>query len=132
MVLLQESALTVSAMAQLQTLGVRLSLDDFGTGYSSLSYLRKFPFHKIKLDRSFVKDLGHDPGSAAIVRAVAGLGADLGVTILVEGIETIEQLDRVKAEGCKEGQGFLFGRPAPAAETRALLAKGAARPRLVA
>jgi EAL domain-containing protein (putative c-di-GMP-specific phosphodiesterase class I) len=111
---------------------VRLSLDDFGTGYSSLSYLRKFPFHKIKLDRSFVADLGRDTGSAAIVRAVASLGSELGMTILVEGIETQEQLERVKAEGCTEGQGFLFGRPVPAAEIRAILAGGTAVRRLVA
>ena len=132
MVLLHETAQTVSTMAQLRQLGVRLSLDDFGTGYSSLSYLRKFPFQKIKLDRSFVKDFGRDAGSAAIVRAVAGLGADLGMTILVEGIETQEQLERVKAEGCTEGQGYLFGRPMPAAEVRIVLDRGMARPRLVA
>jgi diguanylate cyclase (GGDEF)-like protein len=132
MVLLQETEQTLSTMAQLRQLGVRLSLDDFGTGYSSLSYLRKFPFQKIKLDRSFVKDLGRDAGSAAIVRAVAGLGADLGMSILVEGIETQEQLERVKAEGCTEGQGYLFGRPMPAQDVRAVLASGLARPRLVA
>jgi diguanylate cyclase (GGDEF)-like protein/PAS domain S-box-containing protein len=127
MVLLHESTLTVSTMAQLRQLGVRLSLDDFGTGYSSLSYLRKFPFQKIKLDRSFVKDLGRDAGSAAIVRAVSSLGGDLGMTILVEGIETQEQLERVRAEGCTEGQGYLFGRPMPAPEIRGVLGEGVVR-----
>jgi predicted signal transduction protein with EAL and GGDEF domain len=132
MVLLQETALTTATMAQLRQLGVRLSLDDFGTGYSSLSYLRKFPFQKIKLDRSFVKDLGRDAGSVAIVRAVSSLGRDLGMTILVEGIETQEQLDRVKLEGCTEGQGFLFGRPVPAREIRIALDKGHAERLMVA
>ena len=132
MVLLNESPLTVAAMAHIQELGVRLSLDDFGTGYSSLSYLRNFPFHKIKLDRSFVQDIGQDKGSAAIVRSVATLGSELGITILAEGIETIEQLDRVKGEGCREGQGYLFGRPMPANEVRAVLAKSGPSQRLVA
>ena len=132
MVLLQETALTTATMAQLRQLGVRLSLDDFGTGYSSLSYLRKFPFQKIKLDRSFVKDLGRDAGSVAIVRAVSSLGRDLGMTILVEGIETQEQLDRVKLEGCTEGQGYLFGRPMPAREIRIALDKGHAERLMVA
>jgi diguanylate cyclase (GGDEF)-like protein len=132
MVLLNESAMTVSAMAQIEALGVRLSLDDFGTGYSSLSYLSKFPFCKIKLDRSFVSNIGHDKSSAAVVRAVATLGSELGMTILVEGIETVEQLDRVKREGCKEGQGYLFGKPMPAGEVRALLAASGPASRLVA
>jgi EAL domain-containing protein (putative c-di-GMP-specific phosphodiesterase class I) len=132
MVLLNESALTAAAMAQIEALGVRLSLDDFGTGYSSLSYLSKFPFCKIKLDRSFVRNIGHDKSSAAVVRAVATLASELGMTILVEGIETVEQLDRVKREGCKEGQGYLFGKPMPAGEVRALLAASGPANRLVA
>ncbi len=132
MVLLDESALTVAMMARMEALGVRLSLDDFGTGYSSLSYLCKFPFSKIKLDRCFVRDIGQDKSSAAVVRAVATLGSELGMTILVEGIETIEQLDQVKREGCKEGQGYLFGKPMPAGEVRALLARSGPANRLVA
>ncbi|MDQ0467167.1 putative bifunctional diguanylate cyclase/phosphodiesterase [Labrys wisconsinensis] len=132
MVLLQDSDLTLATMTQLRQLGVRLSLDDFGTGYSSLSYLRKYPFEKIKIDSSFVKDIGHDAGSAAIVRAVASLGRDLGMSILVEGIETTEQFERVKAEGCTEGQGYLFGRPVPSHEIREVLRGDAQRAKLVA
>jgi diguanylate cyclase (GGDEF)-like protein len=126
-VLLQDSHATMRAMRQLQTLGVRMSLDDFGTGYSSLSYLRKFPFQKIKIDGSFVRDLGADDGSIAIIRAVAGMGADLGMDITVEGIETEEQLRLVKAEGCTEAQGYFLGRPMPAEAIRTRMAEAAGK-----
>ncbi|WP_156311836.1 EAL domain-containing protein [Methylobacterium platani] len=95
----------------LRRLGVRIALDDFGTGYSSLSYLRRFPFDTIKIDRSFVADIA-DPGTAAIVRAVVGIGAQLGATVTAEGIETEEQFAAVRREGCTEVQGYLIGRPA--------------------
>jgi EAL domain-containing protein (putative c-di-GMP-specific phosphodiesterase class I) len=131
-VLLQDSHATMRAMRQLQKLGVRMSLDDFGTGYSSLSYLRKFPFQKIKIDGSFVKDLGIDEGSVAIIRAIAGMGADLGMDITVEGIETEEQLRIVKAEGCTEGQGYLLGRPMPADALRKRIADAPTGKRKVA
>jgi diguanylate cyclase (GGDEF)-like protein len=131
-VLLQDSHATMRAMRQLQKLGVRMSLDDFGTGYSSLSYLRKFPFQKIKIDGSFVKDLGIDEGSVAIIRAIAGMGADLGMDITVEGIETEEQLRIVKAEGCTEGQGYLLGRPMPADALRKRIAEAPTGKRKVA
>ena len=131
-VLLQDSHATIRAMRQLQNLGVRMSLDDFGTCYSSLSYLRKFPFQKIKIDGSFVRDLGADDGSVAIIRAIAGMGADLGMAITVEGIETEEQLRIVKAEGCSEGQGYLLGRPMPADAIRKRIAEAPAGKRKVA
>ena len=86
-------------------------MDDFGTGYSSLAYLQKFPFDKIKIDQSFVHDMTTREESMAIVRAVAAMGASLGMMTTAEGVETIEQFDRLKAEGCTEVQGYLFSPP---------------------
>ncbi|MET4065752.1 diguanylate cyclase (GGDEF)-like protein [Bradyrhizobium sp. S3.2.6] len=114
--LLDDSEATIGILHQLRTLGVRVSLDDFGVGYSSLSYLRKFPFDRIKIDRSFVGTLGESPESAAIVRTIASLGAVLGVETTAEGVETIEQLDFVRECGCTAVQGYYFGKPCPAAE----------------
>jgi EAL domain-containing protein (putative c-di-GMP-specific phosphodiesterase class I) len=96
-------------------------MDDFGTGYSSLSYLRRFPFDKIKIDQSFVRNLEHEPGSLEIVRAVVGLGNALGMSVLAEGVETPEQLAILTREGCEELQGYLFSRPRPVGEATALL-----------
>jgi EAL domain-containing protein (putative c-di-GMP-specific phosphodiesterase class I) len=91
---------------------VGFALDDFGTGYSSLSYLRKFPFQKIKLDRSFVQNLmAEDDLSAVIVETVANLGSALGMRTTAEGVETREQLERARVAGCTEVQGYYFGRP---------------------
>jgi diguanylate cyclase (GGDEF)-like protein len=115
-VLLAETSANLSTLHQLRDLGVRISLDDFGTGYSSLSYLRTFPFDKIKIDQSFVRELAERPDSMAIVRAVAGLGASLGVSTTAEGVETEEQLERLRGEGCTEVQGYLFSRPKPACD----------------
>ncbi|TYL78106.1 PAS-domain containing protein [Bradyrhizobium cytisi] len=114
--LLDDSEATIGILHQLRTLGVRVSLDDFGVGYSSLSYLRKFPFDRIKIDRSFVGTLGESPESAAIVRTIASLGAVLRVETTAEGVETIEQLDFVRECGCTAVQGYYFGKPCPAAE----------------
>ena len=121
-VLLLNSETTLATLHQLRGLGVRISMDDFGTGYSSLSYLRSFPFDKIKIDGSFVRDLASSTDSMAIVRAVAGLGSSLRMATTAEGIETRAELDHLKREGCTEGQGFLFGRPTPAQGIPALLA----------
>jgi EAL domain-containing protein (putative c-di-GMP-specific phosphodiesterase class I) len=98
-------------------------MDDFGTGYSSLSYLRSFPFDKIKIDQSFVRELAERPDCMAIIRAVAGLGTSLGIATTAEGVETEEQLLRLRAEGCTEVQGFLFSAPRPAGEVAGMLAK---------
>jgi EAL domain-containing protein (putative c-di-GMP-specific phosphodiesterase class I) len=117
-VLLDETEATLKTLHQLRGLGVRVSLDDFGTGYSSLSYLRSFPFDKIKIDRSFVRDVTASENGAAIVRAIAGLGASLGMEITAEGVETEEQLDLVRREGCTEAQGYYFSAPRPAREIR--------------
>ncbi len=108
-------------LATLRALGVRISMDDFGTGYSSLSYLRSFPFDKIKIDQSFVRDLGSNRDAQAIVRSIISLGIGLGVTITAEGVETEAELSCLRAEGCHEGQGFLFSRARPNAEIVALL-----------
>ncbi|QEE42973.1 MULTISPECIES: EAL domain-containing protein [unclassified Methylobacterium] len=113
-VLLQESERTLQTLHRLRELGVRVSMDDFGTGYSSLSYLRSFPFDKIKIDRSFVKDLSGKPDGDAIIRAIAGLGKSLGMTTVAEGVETPEQMQRIRDEGCTDVQGYLISRPIPA------------------
>ncbi len=114
-VLLDENDSTLAILHELQGLGARIALDDFGTGFSSLSYLRNFPFDKIKVDRSFVRDSDR-PDCIAIIRSVAMLAANLHMATTAEGIETPEQLDRVRKVGCTEGQGYLFARPKPANE----------------
>jgi diguanylate cyclase (GGDEF)-like protein len=124
-ILLHDSAATLAKLYQLRELGVRIAMDDFGTGYSSLSYLQSFPFDKIKIDRSFVKDITESASSLNIVRAVAALAKGLGMTTTAEGVETIEQRDKVASEGCTEMQGFLFSRPLPAKDIeRLILARG--------
>ncbi len=121
--LLADTDSTLKTLHKLRALGVRISMDDFGTGYSSLSYLRSFPFDKIKIDRSFVRDLAATQGSRAIVNAVIGLGRSLGMSTTAEGIETEAQLDVVRAEGCTEVQGFLFSPPLPRAAIDGLFAQ---------
>jgi diguanylate cyclase (GGDEF)-like protein len=133
-VLLEKSERNISILNQLRQLGVRISMDDFGTGYSSIGYLRSFPFDKIKIDQSFVKDLLVDEGSLAIVRAIAGLGVSFGMTTTAEGVETEEQMRCLNLEGCIEVQGYLFSKPVPANEIVGLLERLAdrSRPRLLA
>ncbi len=120
-ILLQDSEATLGMLYQLRELGVRIAMDDFGTGYSSLSYLQSFPFDKIKIDRSFVKDIAESSGSLNIVRAVAALANGLGIAATAEGVETAEQLDTIRSEGCSEMQGFLFSQPLPAGEIAQLI-----------
>jgi diguanylate cyclase (GGDEF)-like protein/PAS domain S-box-containing protein len=120
--LLEKSDQVLATLHALRALGVRISMDDFGTGYSSLSYLRSFPFDKIKIDRSFVRDLDSNRDAQAIMRAIISLGTGLGVTITAEGVETEAELSYLRAEGCHEGQGFLFSRARPNAEIARLLA----------
>ena len=120
-VLMHDTRETMATLQQLQLLGVRISMDDFGTGYSSLSYLRSFPFDKIKIDQSFVRDLIDKPDAIGIIRAIAGLGRSMGVTTTAEGVETQEQLDQMREEGCTEVQGYFYSRPVPAAEIAGLL-----------
>jgi len=120
-VLLHNNDATLAVLHQLRDLGVRISMDDFGTGYSSLSYLRSFPFDKIKIDQTFVRDLTEKPDSIAIIRAVAGLGHSFGMTTTAEGVETQEQLDQMRAEGCTEVQGYFYSKPVPTREIAKLL-----------
>lgn len=112
-VLLDKSERNIEILHQLRALGVRISMDDFGTGYSSLSYLRSFPFDKIKIDQSFVRDLVEDGESRAIVQAITGLGASFGIKTTAEGVETDAQIAHLRAQGCDEVQGRLFSMPVP-------------------
>jgi diguanylate cyclase (GGDEF)-like protein len=123
-VLLHNKEATLAVLHQLRALGIRIAMDDFGTGYSSLTYLQCFPFDKIKIDRSFVKDITESTGSLNIVRAVAALAHGMGMTATAEGVETREQLDRITSEGCTEMQGFLFSKPLPAPEIERLFLSG--------
>ena len=115
--MLQDTRDTLATLHRIKGPGVSIALDDFERGYPSLSYLRRFPFDKVKIGRSFVRGLGDGGGDCvAIVRAVAGLCGSLGIAVTAEGVETRAQLDRLAAEGCTEGQGYLFSRPVPASE----------------
>ena len=120
-VLLRGTQQVLRVLHELRDLGASISMDDFGTGYSSLSYLRSFPFDKIKIDQSFIRDLAHDDDAAAIVRAVTSLGSALGMATTAEGVETHDQYMRLRAEGCTEVQGFFFSHATPAAEIPELL-----------
>ncbi|HXM31860.1 MAG TPA: EAL domain-containing protein, partial [Xanthobacteraceae bacterium] len=121
-VLLQDTPLTRAALHQLRELGVRISLDDFGTGYSSLSYLHSFPLQKVKIDRSFLEGLGSSDRPVTLLHGVARLSAELGMSVVVEGIETEEQLALISAEeGIEEAQGYLFSPPIPGRQIRKLL-----------
>jgi diguanylate cyclase (GGDEF)-like protein len=119
--LLAENDTNLKVLHDLRAMGVRISMDDFGTGYSSLSYLRSFPFDKIKIDRSFMRDLTSRSDSQAIIKAVIGLGQSLGMSTAAEGVETEEQLEMVRAHGASEVQGFLFSPPLPPAALASLL-----------
>jgi EAL domain-containing protein (putative c-di-GMP-specific phosphodiesterase class I) len=101
----------VTTLRALERSGIRLVLDDFGTGYSSLGYLRSFPIHSLKVDRTFVAELGKEREGAVIVQAVTGMAHALGITVTAEGVEREEQLQILKAVGCEYGQGFYFHRP---------------------
>jgi len=120
-VLLQDNEATLGLLHRLRDLGVSMSMDDFGTGYFSLSYLRCFPFNKIKIDQSFVRNLTHEKGGVEIVRAVVGLGKALGMNVLAEGVENVEQLDILQLEGCDELQGYLFSEPRPLRDVPAFI-----------
>jgi EAL domain-containing protein (putative c-di-GMP-specific phosphodiesterase class I) len=131
-VLISEMDRALSVLTELRQMGVRIALDDFGTGYSSLSYLRKLPFDKIKIDRSFVRDLSTHSQSQAIVGALIGLAGELGVGVTAEGVETHDQLAQLRASGCEEAQGFLIARPQSATAISAFIAQAQARRRSAA
>ncbi|MFT8243153.1 putative bifunctional diguanylate cyclase/phosphodiesterase [Roseomonas sp. BN140053] len=122
--LLQDSEGVLAILHEMRALGVRIAMDDFGTGYSSLSYLRRFPFDKIKIDQSFIRGLAENEDCGAIVRAVIGLGRSLGMAVNAEGVETAEQLEALRVEGCSEVQGYFFSKPRPAGEIAGLLQGG--------
>jgi len=115
-VILQRDPANIAVLRALEGLGVSIVLDDFGTGYSSLSYLRMFPFQKIKIDKSFVDDLAQREDRASIVAAITGLARSLQITTTAEGVETANQFELLRAAGCNEVQGYLFGRPCPNAQ----------------
>jgi EAL domain-containing protein (putative c-di-GMP-specific phosphodiesterase class I) len=120
-ILLNDTEETLVILAELRALGVRLAMDDFGTGYASLGYLQKFRFDKIKIDQSFVKNLGIDPSAAAIVRAVVGLSEALGMSANAEGVENQDQFDMLHKHGCREVQGYLYWAPMASDEMRKLI-----------
>jgi diguanylate cyclase (GGDEF)-like protein/PAS domain S-box-containing protein len=122
-VLIEDFDRGLALLRRLKALGVRISMDDFGSGYSSLSYLQAFPFDKIKIDRAFVINLGRNPQSAAIVRAVIGLGHGLEMSIVAEGVETQEQLSFLADEGCDAVQGYFIGKPLPIGQYAALVGR---------
>ncbi|MNG99851.1 Phytochrome-like protein cph2 [compost metagenome] len=112
---------TVVTLQAIKQLGVRLAIDDFGTGYSSLSYLQKFPVDVLKIDKSFVREMGSDNNDARLVSSIISLGKSLNLNIIAEGVETAEQLSFLKAQDCEQGQGYYFSKPLdPAAFARLL------------
>src|SRR6266436_3679621 len=122
-VLIEDFDRGLALLRRLKALGIRISMDDFGSGYSSLSYLQAFPFDKIKIDRAFVMNLGRNPQSAAIVRAVIGLGHGLEMSIVAEGVETQEQLSFLSDESCDAVQGYFIGKPQPIGQYAALVGR---------
>jgi EAL domain-containing protein (putative c-di-GMP-specific phosphodiesterase class I) len=120
-VFVQDSERALVVLSELKHLGVRLALDDFGTGYSSLNYLKRFPIDIVKIDQAFIADLAHDPASHAIVRAVVELAHELGMTVVAEGVETVEQHKRLASLGCDSCQGYYFARPMPADDLDTLI-----------
>jgi EAL domain-containing protein (putative c-di-GMP-specific phosphodiesterase class I) len=128
-VLIGDFSSALSVLRRLKLLGVRIAMDDFGTGYSSLSYLQSFPFDKIKIDQTFITNLEHNPQSAAIIRAVIGLGRGLELPVIAEGVETKAQLDFLAREGCDQVQGYVIGRPLPIEEYADLIGRQPAEPK---
>jgi len=120
---MENSDRSLSVLSELANLGVSLSTDDFGTGYSSLSYLHRFPFSRLKIDRSFVNKMDEDEKSTAIIKTILLLGENLGIEVVAEGIETEYQLELLRSLGCRLAQGYIFSQPVDAASAFALLAK---------
>lgn len=120
-VAMQDVKLTNQVLSELDQMGIKLALDDFGTGYCSLAYLRHFPFHTLKIDQSFVREITTDPHSDAIIRAITVMGRSLKLTVLAEGVETLDQLRFLQEHGCQEIQGYLFSGPRPQKELLPLL-----------
>ena len=121
---MEHSDKALKVLKELRRLGVGLSTDDFGTGYSSLSYLQKFPFQRLKIDRSFVKAMDDDEKSSLIVKTILMLGENLDLEVVAEGIETRGQREKLRELNCGLGQGYLFSRPVPAAQAKDMLRRG--------
>ena len=121
LVLMQDTNAAHALFHRLKDIGVSIAMDDFGTGYSSLGYLRSFPFNKIKIDQSFIRDIAKNKDSLAILRAVVGLGRSLGIVTAAEGVETKNQLEVLITEGCTEAQGYFFSHPVSAVEVKDLM-----------
>ena len=122
-ILLEESDNALTCLRDLRAMGIAVALDDFGTGYASLSYLTRFPFDKIKVDKSFVLQMDKNKDAMSILDAIVALGQSLDIRTTAEGVETAEQLDRLRMKGCTEVQGNLFSRPVPAADVPGLIAQ---------
>lgn len=118
---MQDAELTVHLFKQLRQKGINIAIDDFGTGYSSIGYLRRFPFDTLKIDRTFVKDIGASPSANAVVQALISLGQGLELSIVAEGVETGDQVSFLKDLSCEAGQGYLFSRPVPAPDIEGML-----------
>jgi len=126
-VLVRDDEAALGILQQLRAIGVRIALDDFGTGYSSLSYLQRFPFDKIKIDRSFVKEIASSDSSLSIVQAVVNIAAARRMTTIAEGVETEEQRSLLRELGCTEMQGYLFSAATPADRMKELVVQDRAR-----
>ena len=121
---MQQPDEVIGLLNELREMGVNLAIDDFGTGYSSLSYLKQLPIQKLKIDRSFIRDIPTDPDDMAITRAIVALGHRLQMSIIAEGVETEEQLSFLLNEGCDEAQGYLYSPPSPTDKVELLLHRG--------
>ena len=124
---MQDPQSAIKMMDKLDKLGVRMSFDDFGTGYSSLNYLKKFKVYKLKIDQSFVRDITTDDEDKAIVAAIISMSKNLGLKTIAEGVESSDQLDYLREQGCDEVQGYFYSKPLPAAELELLLKAGRLR-----
>jgi predicted signal transduction protein with EAL and GGDEF domain len=120
--IMQDSDEAIQLLCQLQSMGVQIAIDDFGTGYSSLNHLKRYPINKLKVDQSFVRDIGHDPHDRAIVKAIIALAQSLNMRAVAEGVETEAQMTYLRSLKCDEAQGYLLGRPMSAQAASKLLA----------
>ena len=119
---MQKAEASEAQLHALRELGVQIAMDDFGTGYSSLSYLTHLPIHKLKIDRSFVKDMVDDPKATTIVTTIIAMAKALKLEVLAEGIETMEQANLLLSQGCSKGQGYMYSKPVPARSIEDLIA----------
>jgi EAL domain-containing protein (putative c-di-GMP-specific phosphodiesterase class I) len=120
-VLVANADIAIRMLQQLKALGIQLSMDDFGTGYSSLSYLHRFPMNTLKIDRSFTKSIGDDPKKLGIIKTVVSLAQNLGMDVIAEGVETLEQVSQLKVLKCTSAQGFFFSKPVDSKTAQALI-----------